>query len=306
MIASKSPLCFVGHAPAKLNLFFEIHGKRSDGYHDVCSLCCPIRVFDTLVVEPQESPEITLTCEQANIRQTTGDIPTGTENLVVQAMELVRKRYGIKNGCRIRLIKRIPSQAGMGGGSSDAAAAIRLAGKVWNLRFSPGEMMALGEKLGSDVPLFFVNGMSIGLGRGELVVPIDHAPRLDFVIVKPPEGISTAEAFRGCMAHRITDRRSPERLVLGLQSGNRREIAAGMFNRLETTARQICPSIRRLRELFETFDCQASQMTGSGTACFALCRNMRQAHQLASRLRVAGIGNVFVAHSVVREMNSTV
>lgn len=299
MTASKSFPCFVGHAPAKLNLFFEIHSKRSDGYHDVCSLCCPISIYDTLTVEPQDSPEITLICEQDNTKKTTDDIPTGTENLIVKAMELVRKRYGVKNGCRIRLVKRIPSQAGMGGGSSDAATAIRLAGDVWNLRLSPGEMLALGAELGSDVPLFFVNGMSIGLGRGELVAPIDSAPRLDFVIVKPPEGISTAEAFRACRMPRTEERRSPERLVRGLQNGNHNEIAAGMFNRLEATARQLCPTIARLSELFEELDCPAHQMTGSGTAYFALCHNEKQAQQLASRLRQADIGEVFVAHSVV-------
>ena len=298
MIACTPPTCFVGHAPAKLNLFFEIHGKRSDGYHDVCSLCCPINLFDTLIIEPWESSEITLTCEQAGIKNIEGDIPTGTENLAVQALELVRKRYGVKNGCRIRLIKRIPSQAGLGGGSSDAATALRLACKVWNLRLSLGEMLALGAELGSDVPLFFVNGMSIGLGRGELVQPIDTAPRLDFVVVKPPEGISTAEAFRGCKAHQVTDHRSPERLVQGLSSGNRHEIAAGMFNRLETTAQQICPTIGRLSKRFEELDCSAFQMTGSGSACFALCHNQRQAQRLASRLRLTGIGDIFVAHSV--------
>ncbi|MCL2623375.1 MAG: 4-(cytidine 5'-diphospho)-2-C-methyl-D-erythritol kinase [Planctomycetaceae bacterium] len=296
--AGKSRTCLVGNAPAKLNLFFEIHGKRPDGYHDVCSLCCPINVFDTLTFESHDSPEIVFTCEQDGDAGNPCDIPTGSENIVVRAVERIRTCYGIQNGCRIRLVKRIPSQAGMGGGSSDAATAIRMACKAWNLPLSQSEMSAVGAQLGSDVPLFFMDGPSLGSGRGELVAPVDLAARLDFVIVKPSEGISTAEAFRKCSADQITDRRTPERLLRGLRSGDFEEIASGMFNRLEATARQICPTIERMRDQFEKLDCPAHQMTGSGTAWFALCRSETQAHQLALPLRQAGIGSVFVAHSV--------
>jgi len=298
MIACTTSPVFVGHAPAKLNLFFEIHGSRPDGYHDVCSLCCPISVFDTLLLVPTESPEILLTCEHGKSMQNAIDIPTGAENLVVRAIELVRKRYGIPSGCHVRLVKRIPSQAGMGGGSSDAAMAVRLACKAWNLRLARDEMTMLGAELGSDVPLFFFDELTLGRGRGELVEPVGRTPRLDFVIVKPPENISTAEAYRACSFDAdLANRRSPEPLLQGLQSGNRRAIRAGMFNRLEATARLLCPGIRRLRERFGKLDCTAHQMTGSGSAYFALCRHRQQARQLAARLRWENMGEVFVAHT---------
>jgi 4-diphosphocytidyl-2-C-methyl-D-erythritol kinase len=298
MSTDKTSPCLVGHAPAKLNLFFEIHGKRPDGYHDVCSLCCPVSVFDTLFFEPQESEEIVFTCEKGDDKDKWYDIPTDASNLVVRAVELVRKQSGVKSGCRIRLIKRIPSQAGMGGGSSDAATTIKLACKAWDLPLSQSEMMILGAELGSDVPLFFINGPSLGYSRGEQVEPVGIAPKLDFVIVKPPEGISTAEVFRVCSAEHIPDRRTPERLLRGLHSGDLGEIAAGMFNRLETTVRQLCPIIGQLRKMFDNLDCPAHQMTGSGTAWFALCRNDAQARQMAFHLRQADIGEVFVVHSV--------
>jgi len=298
MIAYKSSSCYVGHAPAKLNLFFEIHGKRADGFHNVTSLCCLVSVFDTLLFEPRQQTDIAFTCTSMCPTQKSHNIPSGADNLVVKAIELVRKQYGIENGCHLKLIKRIPNQAGMGGASSDAAMAIRLANRAWDLRLSQHEMITLGAELGSDVPLFFIKGMSIGHGRGELVEPLGTIPRLDFVIIKPSEGISTAEAFRMCCADQITDYRSPERLLQGLHSGNRREIAAGMFNRLEATAWRLCPKIRRIRTCFDELDCPVHQMTGSGTAYFALCRNFRQARCLATRLRLAGIGDVYVAHSV--------
>lgn len=298
MIPDKSQTCLVGYAPAKLNLFFEVHGLRLDGYHEVCSLCCPINLFDTLYFEPQDSPEIMFTVEHDAGNGSRCDIPSGSDNIVVKAVEHIRKRHRVTCGCRIRLIKRIPSRAGMGGGSSDAAMAIRLACKAWNLSLSLNEMMTLGAELGSDVPLFFIDGPSLGHGRGELVEPVSMTSKLDFVIVKPPEGISTADAFRACSAGQIAERRSPDRIIRGLQTGDHGEIAAGMFNRLEASAKLICPKMGQIRSLFEKLNCPAHQMTGSGTAWYALCRNDGDAHKLASPLRQAGIGEVFVAHSV--------
>ena len=298
MTAYKLPICLVGHAPAKLNLFFEIIGKRADGYHDVCSVCCPVNVFDTLFFEAQNSSEVEFICDRGSASANTCGIPTGSDNLVVRAIELLRKLFDVQSGCRVQLVKRIPCQAGMGGGSSDAATAIRLASKAWNLRLTPRELMELGAELGSDVPLFFMEGPSLGYGRGEQVEPVGGIPRLDFVIVKPPEGISTAEVFQACSAELITDRRSPERLLSGLRSGNYGEIASGMFNRLEATSRKLCPKIGQIRRMFEKLDCLAHQMTGSGTAWFALCRSKRQANQLALQLRQADMGSIFVAHSV--------
>lgn len=303
MIFRRSPRCLLGRAPAKLNLFFEIQGRRTDGYHDVCSVCCPVSLYDTLVFEPTDEPAVTLTCVPGRLRQDVSDVPLDRDNIVVKAMEQIRQQYGIATGCRIRLVKRIPSRAGMGGGSSDAAMAIRLANAAWKLELSTEEMKAVGATLGSDVPLFFIDGMSVGHGRGELVEPVGRNPRMDFVVLKPVGGISTAEAFRRCARadEKNETRRFPEQLVRGLQQGNLRKIAGGLFNRLETTAEELFPSMRRIRQIFARFDCPAHQMTGSGTAYFAICRNHEQARQLATRLDRQCLGDVFVVHSVVRQ-----
>lgn len=300
MICKPPSRTIVGHAPAKLNLFFEIFGKRPDGYHDVCSLCCPISLFDTIYFETQESPEIEFCCESGYPGREISDIPTNAGNLVVKAIELLRKHRNVTGGCRIRLIKRIPSQAGLGGGSSDAATAIRLANQAWQLQLSQEEMIAIGAQLGSDVPLFFIDGLSLGYGRGEQVKPIETNLRLDFVVVKPAEGISTAEAFGRCAANRMENRQSPERIIRGLQNGNRRLIASGLFNRLETTAKTMSRQVRLVDEALARMDCTAHLMTGSGTACFALCHHQTQARQLAKRLSFTGLGDVFVASSVAR------
>ncbi|MDR1492309.1 MAG: 4-(cytidine 5'-diphospho)-2-C-methyl-D-erythritol kinase [Planctomycetaceae bacterium] len=294
---------YQSYAPAKLNLFFEIHGRRSDGYHDVCSLCCPISIYDSLIFEPLTYPKIEFCCQMTNIRKPVGEIPVNGENLVVKAIQKIRERYGVSAGCKVRLMKRIPSQAGMGGGSSDAATAIQLANRAWNLRLSPKEMLELGAELGSDVPLFFINGMSIGYGRGELVKSVPTKQPFYFVVVKPREGISTAEAFRYCMQNNKTSdeqKRFPDELISGLLQGNWTRIADGLYNRLERTAETLCPKIRKIRETFQKLDCIAHQMTGSGSAYFGLCRHRKHAEHLAAQLRLLTDCSVFTAQSILK------
>ncbi|MDR1385741.1 MAG: 4-(cytidine 5'-diphospho)-2-C-methyl-D-erythritol kinase [Planctomycetaceae bacterium] len=289
-------------APAKVNLFFEIFRRRQDGYHDVCSLCCPISIYDSLIFEPLDSPEMEFDCQCADICKPIGNIPVNGENTVVRAIQKIRERYGISTGCKVRLVKRIPSQAGMGGGSSDAATVIQLANRAWNLRLSQQEMLELGAELGSDVPLFFINGASIGYGRGEMVKSIPMSQTLYFVVVKPNEGISTAEAFRGCTQSVTSDehKRSPDELIAGLSQGNWTRIVDGLYNRLERTAERLCPTIRKIREIFKNLDCGVHQLTGSGTAYFGLCRHKKHAEHLAAQLRRLTDCSVFTAQSITK------
>jgi len=121
MIYTNDGKCWVAQAPAKINLFFEVFGKRPDGYHNVCSVCAPIELYDTLSMASQNDDEICLNCRFPEASgEEMSDIPQDQANIVFRAIERIRNQYGIKQGCEIRLIKRIPSRAGMGGGSSDA------------------------------------------------------------------------------------------------------------------------------------------------------------------------------------------
>ncbi|MCL2347253.1 MAG: 4-(cytidine 5'-diphospho)-2-C-methyl-D-erythritol kinase [Planctomycetaceae bacterium] len=294
MIYTNDGKCWVAQAPAKINLFFEVFGKRPDGYHDVCSVCAPIELYDTLSMSSRNDNEIRLNCRFPDTSDDEmSDVPQDQANIVVRAVELIRKKYGIKQGCEIRLIKRIPSRAGMGGGSSNAATAIMLAGQLWDLHLTPAEMMILGAELGSDVPLFFIDGMSIGDGRGEQVKPVSACVTLDVVVVKPAEGISTAEAFRLSVLPEKEQRKSPDRLLQGLAAGNLSEIGNGLFNRLEAVSETLCPMIRTINNAFVKLDCVACQMTGSGTACFAICRHSKHAQYVSEQIRTMSLGKVF-------------
>ncbi|MDR1957817.1 MAG: 4-(cytidine 5'-diphospho)-2-C-methyl-D-erythritol kinase [Planctomycetaceae bacterium] len=302
---SFTPQKWKGSAPAKINLFFEVLEKRSDHFHDVFSVCGLISLQDTMVFLPKPSGSLHFSIENGfrrpmeTNRTLRTEIPVDETNLVMRAVRLVRETYQVKSSADITLTKRIPVQAGLGGGSSDAATAIMLANKAWKLGLSTTEMMSLGAEIGSDVPLFFVPGMSLGEGRGERITPIRTEIPLDLVIVKPPEGIVTKEAFL-----RLDDvgiqvkKKNPDQLIHALKTANIRRIAAGLFNRLETAARTMCPKLEVIKSALAKRDCLGVMMTGSGTACFGICRNHRHACHVAAGLYSLQLGDVFVTQTL--------
>ena len=188
-------------APAKLNLFLRIVGKRADGFHDLESVMATIGVYDTLVLEATASAEIELSVVDASPRTLSGamrlEAPVGPENLVVRAANLLRERTGCRDGARIALVKRIPSSAGLGGGSSDCAAALAGLNRLWNLRLSRFELIALAGELGSDVAFFLADApLAVCTGRGEQLEPLRCPTRLHFVVAKPQSGLSTPAVFQ--------------------------------------------------------------------------------------------------------------
>src|SRR6476469_7269340 len=175
-------------APAKVNLFLEVLGKRADGYHEIATLMLAIDLEDELDVAPAESGELSLTCDDPAL-------PTGPENLVLKAASRLRAETGTSAGARIHLRKRIPWAAGLGGGSSDAAAALEGLNELWKLGLSTAALARVGSDIGSDVP-FFLNGPAAWCtGRGEVVTPVKVGKPLDLVLVKPAEGLGTAEVY---------------------------------------------------------------------------------------------------------------
>lgn len=295
---------WIGHAPAKLNLFFDVLNKRQDGYHNVFSVCCPISLCDTLSFLPQSGKKIGFSVNCCFARPRYSDkmeereIPEDARNLVVRAVELVRETYKVRQTAEIKLTKRIPPQAGLGGGSSDAAMAIMLANRAWKLGLSQNEMMALGAKLGSDVPLFFIPGFSLGTGRGETVKAIPSPLRFDLVVIKPAEGIATKDAFELLADHHDGTSRCPDSLIDALKQGNLSRVGHELFNRLEPVALRLCPQLHQIRNVMGRLDCPAFQMSGSGTAFFGVCRNRRHAAHVAAKLRNFKEWHIFQVQSL--------
>jgi len=277
-------------APAKLNLFLEVLGKRSDGFHEIETLMYPIGLYDTLVFRDDPDGQIRLTCEQAGVSRADA-LPEGADNLVVRAVELVRRRLGVTHGARLRLVKRIPLAAGLAGGSSDAAAARFAADRVWQLGLSRTELAALAAELGSDIPFFLHGGPAVCRGRGEIIERAEGLGSLHFVVARPPVGLSTADVYRACRPS--VEPRHVSGLIDTLRRGSLAGAACCLHNALQAAAETLSPWIARLSREFGQLDFLGHRMSGSGTSYFGLCRHARHARRLAAWLRARGVGHVY-------------
>ncbi len=283
--------------PAKLNLFFEVLGKRSDGYHEIETLMCPIGWYDTLCFRETSGGDLELECQCGLTAGGSGfeEVPRDGKNLVLRAVDLIRRRTGTKQGARLRLIKRIPTAAGLGGGSSDAAAALVAANLGWKLGLSLLELASLAAEIGSDVPFFLNRGPAICRGRGEQIEPTAGLGLMNFVVVRPPEGLATAAVYGVCRP--TASRRPLQPLLDAFREGRARQAGGLLFNRLQAAAEQLSPWIARLGRLLAVEDCLGHGMTGSGSAYFGLFHSALQARRVARRLRARGVGCVVAVQS---------
>ena len=295
MLAIRSNHDWIVRCPAKLNLLLEIEGRRDDGYHEIETLMVPIDLYDTLVFRPTVSNHIELSCAWASGFGGKADWleppPASEDNLVFRALELLRKRSDCLQGACVRLTKRIPSAAGLGGGSSDAAAALLVANSAWNLGWSRDQLAELSAELGSDIPFFFAGSAAICRGRGELVEPIPVGGRFDFVLVKPAEGHGTAAVFSRLQPTEKSNGTGP--MATAVAAGDAVRVGELLGNRLQAAAEEMSPSLCSIVEEFRKLDVLGCQMTGSGTCYFGVCRNRHQARRLASRLRQRNVGEVY-------------
>ena len=300
-------------APAKINLFFEVLSRRDDGFHEIETLMVPIGLYDTLILEDDPSGQVSLTARWVTGYAPTpsldsnhtsqnfdpfGPLPEVEKNHVVRAVRLLGERSGIDRGMRLTLVKRIPSAAGLGGGSSDAAAALLAANLVWNLHWPTSRLTAIAAELGSDVPFFLTPGPAICRGRGETVECVDGLPALYIVVVRPPEGLATPSVYQACRPGKPP--RQVAAAVEVLRTGNLAALGPVAHNRLLDPARELSPWIDMVLDRLTSEDSPVIGMSGSGSACFALFRSAVEARRAAARLRAKhpGIGGVWSVGSV--------
>lgn len=265
-------------APAKINLFLEILSRRADGYHEVATLMVPLDWHDEL--EFTSAPELTLTCDEPAL-------DVGPTNLVMQAALAVQAATGCRAGAAIHLRKRLPWAAGLGGGSSDAAATLLGLNQLWNLGLSSAELRAIATKLGSDVAFFLSGGPAWCTGRGEVVTSVSLQLDVPVLVIVPGFGLRTPDVYRKLEV--------PARPLDVLQARQRlesastlAELGAALFNRLQVPALAVRPELAEIPALLaataEPGEILGQQLSGSGSAWFALCSSFGAAQRLAALL----------------------
>jgi 4-diphosphocytidyl-2-C-methyl-D-erythritol kinase len=268
-------------SPAKVNLFLEILARRDDGFHELETVMTGVGLYDHLVFAPRGDSRIELTAFSPG-RKVDPRIPTDQSNLVWKALELVRRRAGEPFGATVSILKRIPIQAGLGGGSSNAAATLLAANRIWKLAWPMERLAELAIELGSDVPFFMEPGVAFCTGRGEKVQRLGCPCRLNVVLAKPKAGLSTKDVY-SCST--VPSRPiSTDKLLSALRDGKLATIGQNLWNRLEQAAGMLTDQIARLRHEYDRTDCVGHRMSGSGTSYFGIYRNQKSALAAANCL----------------------
>lgn len=253
-------------ARAKINLFLRVVRKRPDGYHELETLFERVSLADELSFRSASDGRVRLVV--------TGErLGAGPDNLVLRAAELLRRAHGPRLGARIRLVKRIPVSAGLGGGSSDAAAALVGLNRLWRLGLSKRRLLEHAAELGSDVPFFVLDEpFALGTGRGEILRPIRRpAARIWHVLAKPPHGISTRRAYETLPPHGLTPPGADVRMLFrSVRDGNSHLLSRLVTNSLEhADSKRLRKSLELKQDLLDQ-GALAALLSGSGPTVFGL------------------------------------
>lgn len=274
-------------APAKLNLRLKVTGCRPDGYHELVSVMVPVTLHDGILLAPGP----------AGIRlNTLGlSVPHSEDNLVFRAAKAFFRRTGLEEAVSIRLVKNIPVAAGLGGGSSDAAATLLGLNGLWGRPLSGEALAALALGLGADVPFFLAGGPCLAKGIGELLTPLQDWPSRWYVIVTPPFQVSTAWVYRNYKLKLTLDEDIP--IVRLLKKGNFRFVDI-LDNDLEAVTAHQYPVIQTIKAALMDAGAEGALMTGSGPSVFGVFQTEEQANQARDDVISRIPGDVFVVKEI--------
>ncbi len=270
-------------SPCKVNLLLNILGQRPDGFHELETLFHPVALCDTLEFERAGS-SLELSCNDPAL-------PVGQGNLVYRAAMAFLERAGIKEGVRIRLHKRIPMAAGLGGGSGNAATTLLGLNEIFEFPLPPAEVYRLTTQLGSDISFFLQPNPALATGRGEMVQPLEPFGVLEgtaFVLVHPGFGISTPWAYQQLarFPHALNGQPGrAETLVTRLRQGDLKAAAESLYNSLEAPALEKYPILELFQRFFRENGALATLMSGSGSTTFALATSVAEGHQISLKFR---------------------
>lgn len=264
-------------APAKINLGLDILGKRPDGLHELAMVMASIDLADRLYLE--EIPE-----DKIIIETNKAFLPTDKKNHVYEALELVKERFDIKKGLRVKIHKEIPVAAGLGGGSTDSAAALRAVNRLWSLGLSVEELAGLGAEVGSDVPYCVYGQTSLVEGFGEKVKPIAPMPQCWVVVVKPRMSVSTRTIFAKIVMEDLYHPDIPA-LVSAIEENDYQRMTENLGNSMEVVTIKKHPIIQQLKDRMLKYGADAAMMSGSGPTVYALCHKYSRAKHVFNALK---------------------
>jgi len=251
-------------SPAKINLRLEILGRREDGYHELKTIFQKISLCDTLHFSLKNGSGISMTADHP-------DLPVGKTNLIYRAAQSILKKSNYKGGVAVQIKKRIPLGAGLGGGSSNAAATLKGLNQLLETNLSRKELMELGLKIGADVPFFFLKGAALGSGIGERLKKIE-VPDLWFVLIYPNFEVSTRWAYQNFDNRRKAKALTNQELHISLNKFLKtpKGISQILFNHLEAVVSKEYPQIDVMKKMLFSAGAMGALMTGSGPTVFGL------------------------------------
>lgn len=278
-------------AYAKLNLTLDVLGKREDGYHDLQSVMQTISIRDDIEIDIGTGKPWTLLCSVEGI-------PTDETNLAWKAAKVYCETMKIDpDGLEIRILKRIPSGAGMGGGSADAAAVLRALNRHYGNPLSIFALAELGAQVGSDVPFCTLCGTAMVEGRGERLRKLPDMPECIFVVCKPDFSVSTPELYKKIDEVAIAKRPDNKAMESALLAGDLGKVAEQVFNVFDPVVTEEHLELNYIKSIFNSYGAVGFQMTGSGSAVFAIMPSFEYAAVVCNMLK-ENYPSVFIAKPV--------
>ncbi|EWT01581.1 4-diphosphocytidyl-2C-methyl-D-erythritol kinase [Intrasporangium oryzae NRRL B-24470] len=290
-VAPTLPGTVTVRAPAKVNLELRVGPRRADGYHDLATVFQAVSLHDEVSVARWDDWQVVAAGTYADL------IPTGPDNLVVRAAQLLAQRYGIDETLSIRIDKDIPVAGGMAGGSADAAAALLACDELWGLGLDRDELSDLAAQLGSDVPFPLAGGNAMGSGRGEQLAPVLARGTFHWVFAVSDQGLSTPAVYAECDRLReaeggdasVPEPRVSAEMMGALRRGDARELGRALHNDLEPAAFSLRPDLRELRDAGVEFGALGGVVSGSGPTVAFLTESHEASLDLSVSLAAADL-----------------
>ena len=280
---------------AKINWSLRVLGKRSDGYHEIDTVLQTISLHDAITLSVRDDATITLLCDDRSVA-------SDESNLIWRAAAALQTRFSVNQGARIRLEKRIPSQAGLGGGSSDAAATLIALAHMWELEVSDEDLVKVAEGLGADVPFFLYGGTARGTRTGKAIAPFRDMSETYLLILKPQANIATTKAYGTLNARSLTS--SDSKFILSssqVADFLDRLSPDALHNDFEEVAFQLEPEIARAKAALLRTGARAAMLAGSGSAVFGIFENKDAQERAIQAIELEAGWRVFPCKTVGRD-----